>query len=115
MAGAAGALTRYGLGVVVGPRLFPWSTLAINVTGSFVLTLLVAGPLASRRNSLMAMALTVGFLGAYTTFSAFGLETVELVRDERIGAAAMYVAVTVVLGLAAAAAGYWLGQRLGPA
>ena len=113
MAGAAGALTRYGLAVLVGPRSYPWTTLAINVTGAFMLTLLVAGPLATRRNSPLAVAITVGFLGAYTTFSAFGLETVEMVRDDRIGAAATYVAVTLILGLAGAAAGYWVGQRLG--
>jgi len=109
-AGAVGAVARYGLGVVVGVRSFPWTTLGINVTGSFMLAYLLAGPLAQRLSSTATLALAVGLLGAFTTFSTFGYETVVLVRDDRPSAAAAYVAASMILGLGAAALGYWLGR-----
>ncbi len=109
-AGALGAVTRYGLGVAVGVRSFPWTTLSINVAGSFLLAFLLAGPLAQRWSSTVTLAVTVGFLGAFTTFSTFGYETIVLTSDDRISAAAAYVAASMVLGLGAAALGYWLGR-----
>lgn len=109
-AGALGAVTRYGLGVVVGVRSFPWTTLSINVAGSFLLAFLLAGPLAQRWSSTTTVAVTVGFLGAFTTFSTFGYETVALARENRLSAAAAYIAASMVLGLGAAALGFWLGR-----
>ena len=109
-AGALGALARYGLGVAVGVRSFPWATLSVNVSGSFLLAFLLAGPLAQRWSSTTTLAVTVGFLGAFTTFSAFGYETVVLTRDDRLSAAVAYVAASMVLGLFAAALGYWVGR-----
>ena len=110
VAGAAGALTRYGLGTLVGTQHFPWMTLAINASGSFVLAALLAGPLATRLSSTAMAALAVGFLGAYTTFSTFGYETVGLVRDGRPAAAASYAFGSLALGLAATALGVAVGQ-----
>jgi CrcB protein len=55
----------------------------------------------------------VGLLGAFTTFSTFGYETLTMLRDERVGAAVVYVLASVVLGVASAAAGYALGRELG--
>lgn len=107
--GAAGALSRYAVGSVVGVTSFPWATLGINVAGSFLLGLvLVAGPV--RWDEDLAVAAGVGFLGAFTTFSTFGVETHTLLRDERIGAAAAYVVASVVLGVAAAALGWSVGR-----
>lgn len=94
----------------MGVRSFPWTTLSINVVGSFLLAFLLAGPLAQRWSSTATLAVTVGFLGAFTTFSTFGYETVVLTRDDRLSAAAAYVAASMVLGLGAAALGYWLGR-----
>jgi CrcB protein len=110
LAGAVGALTRYALGTAVGARSLPWTTLGINVSGSFLLAYLVAGPLGDRLTSPTGIGVTVGLLGAYTTFSTFGLETVLLVEDDRMVAAAGYVVASIVLGLAAAATGWWLGH-----
>lgn len=111
IAGAAGALTRYGIGTAVGVRAFPWSTLAINVVGSFLLGfLLQAAP--GRLGDDVRIALAVGFLGAFTTFSTFSYETVTMVRDGRASAALFYVGASVVVGIAAGAAGYRLGAAL---
>ena len=108
VAGAVGAVARYGVGSAVGVRSFPWATLGINVAGSFLLGLLLqAAP--GRLGDDVRLALAVGFLGAFTTFSTFGYETVAMLRDGRAGAAALYVGASVVLGLGAAAVGYAVG------
>ena len=110
VAGAIGASARYAIGASIGARLFPWATLGINVSGSFLLTFLIAGPLAERMSTAAAIAVTVGFLGAFTTFSTFGYETVTLARDGRWTTAVVYVIASVIVGLGAAALGYWLGR-----
>jgi len=105
-AGAGGAAARYGISVAVGTRTFPWSTLAINLSGSFVLGLLAKLALDRDWSAAVTLPATVGFLGAFTTFSTFSVETHSLVRDGRAGAAAVYIGVSVVGGVLAAAAGY---------
>ena len=108
VAGAAGALARYGVGTAVGVRTFPWGTLGINVAGSFLLGLLLqAGP--GRIDDDVRVALAVGFLGAFTTFSTFSYETIALLRDGRAAAAALYVGASVIAGVGAAAIGYRIG------
>ena len=106
-AGALGVLARYGVGLAVGTRSFPWSTLAINLVGSFLLGLVLG---ADRFSPDVRVAVTVGFLGAFTTFSTFAFEATDLVRDGRAPAAAAYVAASVVIGLGAAWAGYSLAR-----
>lgn len=113
VAGALGALARYGVGGFV-PRAsdgFPWPTLAVNLSGSFVLGVLVS--LFATRIDVSPptrLAATVGFLGAYTTFSTFGLEVVRLIETGRVAAAAAYVSASVVLGVGVAYAGTVLGR-----
>jgi CrcB protein len=110
--GAAGAVVRYRIGLAVGVRSFPWATLAINLSGTLLLVALVTGPGHGHWSKETTTAATVGFLGAYTTFSTFGNETFQMVRDGRTGAAALYVAASVVGGLLAAWAGYGIGLQL---
>lgn len=104
--GAAGAAARYRLGVAIGLRTFPWATLLVNVTGSFLLALVLTGPVAERWSPTTTAAVAVGFLGAFTTFSTFGWETFTLLRSDQIGRAATYVALSLAGGLAATALGY---------
>ena len=106
LAGAAGALGRYGLGAALGTG--PATTLGINVLGSFLLGLLLAATPVPRD---VQIVLGTGLLGAFTTFSTFTVETAELVRDGRALAAGVYVIGSVTLGLAAAAVGYLVGSR----
>lgn len=108
-AGAAGAVCRYLLGLAVGATGFPWSTLAINTAGSFLLAALLAAAPLPRTD--LTLALGTGFLGAFTTFSTFSVETLTLLRAGRTAAAASYVTASVLLGIAAAGAGWLLGSR----
>lgn len=109
--GAAGAVSRYGIGSAVGTTTFPWATLGINLAGCFALGVVLAvGP--ARWSPEVTTGIGVGFLGGFTTFSAFGVETQSLLRDDRPEAAALYVALSVVVGVAAAYAGTALGRSL---
>lgn len=111
--GAAGALTRYGA-TVLGNRLtpnaqFPYMTLCVNVLGCILigsLMTLVEKQIPEYRSVLFGGV--IGFLGSFTTFSAFSYETFTLVRTGHWGSAALYVGLTLSTGLG----GTWLGRAL---
>jgi CrcB protein len=117
--GALGAPARYGvsLAVSITPGSFPWGTFGINVSGSFALGVLLAVLLARfPADPHLRPFLATGFLGAYTTYSTFAVETDLLIRNGHAGVALAYAAASLVAGLAAAAAGLRLGRALaGPA
>ena len=104
--GAMGAVARYKLSGLVLHRTLDWNfpaaTFVVNVLGC-----LVAGVLSGlvERHDMFAphlrLLLFTGILGGFTTFSAFGLETVHLVRRGHTATAALYVALSVFVGLAA--------------
>lgn len=115
-AGFFGAVARYQLDGLISRHTdgaFPWGTFVVNLSGCFVLglisTLLVGRMVA---DSALRTALTVGFLGAYTTFSTFTLQGVRLAQDGLPALAAGYVAASVVLGLLAAWAGTAAGRAI---
>jgi CrcB protein len=103
--GSLGALSRYGIAVWVGPRSFPYATLAINLIGSFALGVVLT--LATQRlRPDLAAGLAIGFLGAFTTFSTLSWDSFSLLRDGRPAAALTNVVVSMIAGVAAAALGY---------
>ncbi|HEY4427451.1 MAG TPA: CrcB family protein [Solirubrobacteraceae bacterium] len=109
IAGAFGVLGRYGLSSIVHGDALPWTTLAINVVGSFLLGMLVVAHWTSAE---LRTTLGVGFLGGFTTFSTFSVQAfLDLEAGEPVRAAVL-VLVTVLGGLAAAAAGYFLGRAI---
>lgn len=111
--GALGAVARFAMTTAAARLLgstFPWGTLAVNATGCFALGLLARLLLASAAPPAVRLALTTGFLGAFTTFSSFAWETLELVREDRLRPAAIYVAASLAAGLAAVWSGYALAQ-----
>jgi CrcB protein len=110
LAGAAGAVSRYAIGVGIGVRSFPIATLLINVAGSAVLGWVLSGPGAGRWSTTVTTAVAVGFLGAFTTFSTFAYETTAMLRTDQPVRAFTYVALSLGLGLLAAAGGYALGR-----
>ena len=110
LAGAAGTAARYGIGLAVGPREFPWATLGINVAGSFLIGLVLTMGALGRLNPQTTTALAVGFLGAFTTYSTFSWEVLVLGRANQVALAVLYVLLSVLLGWLAAAVGYRYGQ-----
>ena len=110
--GALGAIARFALGNAVAAlfgRVFPWGTLAVNLLGSICIGacfLLVVQNEALRRE--WESVATVGFLGAFTTFSTFSLETLLLIESGRLPAAGGYVLASVGLCVGGCA----LGMRL---
>jgi CrcB protein len=113
--GALGALTRYGTDRLIEHRLsgaFPWSTFLINVSGCFLAGLVVAAVVDRHHEpSWVGLGLVTGFLGAYTTYSTFAQETYHL-GTAHLAAAVANVALSVVFGLAAVAAGGLVGRHL---
>lgn len=104
--GAAGAVARYAVGLQVA-RWFGagqvWGTLAVNVTGGLMMGLLVGA--LDGEDERWRLLLGVGVLGGFTTFSAFSLETVDLLERRAWADAVLYVAGSVVLSTAALALG----------
>jgi len=120
--GLAGGLARYLVGRAwpTPPRGFPWSTFAVNVTGSFALGLLivlVVEVLAHRAHvgpaRYLRPALGTGFLGAFTTFSALTLSTDQLMAHGHLVLGLAYLVASVAAGLVAAIAGLRCGRLLG--
>lgn len=108
LAGAVGALSRYGIGRAVGVRSFPWVTLGINLAGSFALGWVIQRSVQRAWSADVSAGIAAGFLGAFTTYSTFSNEVVTLLRTDRAGAALTYLALSVIGGIATAAAGYKL-------
>ena len=117
LGGALGAPARYALATWIGAggSGFPWATFWTNVTGAFLLGALLVVLLRRypTHRYLRPFAAT-GFLGAYTTFSTFVVETDQLLDHGHLRVALTYVVASLVVGLAAAAAGM-AGGRLVPA
>jgi fluoride exporter len=112
LCGGAGSLARYLAGTAVTARYgsrFPWGTLVVNVTGSFLIGLIMT--LLTEKVAVSPnwrFALVVGFLGGYTTFSSFEWETYAAVRAGGFWIGALNVMGSVILGYAAV----WLGSTL---
>ena len=112
--GASGAMTRYGLNLLFAKVLspFPSATFFINVTGSFLIGLLLT--IFSEEyevNEHIRLALIVGFLGAYTTFSTFEFETFSLISGKNLATAVIYVSLSFALGLIGVIGGVWVGKK----
>jgi CrcB protein len=106
--GGLGAVARLVIEHGVRRQLamaFPIGTVTVNVTGAFLLGV-VSGIAPSHQ---VALLIGTGFLGAYTTFSGWMLETRSLAEDRRWRAAAANITISLALGLVAAVAGHWLG------
>lgn len=115
--GAAGSLLRYG-GTLLAARLwgeaFPWGTVAINVLGSLVIGWFAAASLpggAVPSSHEVRLLVMTGLCGGFTTFSAFSLQTMMLLRAGDWAGAAVNVAASVALCLAAVFAGHALAMR----
>ena len=127
LGGALGSMARFWVAAlvaeVVGPQFpygpqMPWGTILINILGSFVIGFFgtFTGPGGRFIVSFDARAFVmVGICGGFTTFSAFSLQTLDLMREDRWGQASANVLISVALCLLAVWAGHLLASALNPA
>lgn len=117
LAGGAGAMLRYVVDLAARRHFagYPAGTFAINLSGSFLLGLLVSGIAATdvAGGATAVAVLGTGLLGGYTTFSSAMLEVVDLLEERRLRAALVHSVGMLVGGIACAALGWWCGAQLG--
>ena len=103
--GCLGSILRFWLGSYIGSRMgtrFPYGTLVINITGSFLIGLVFALLTARTHWSPnWRYLIPIGFIGGYTTFSSFEYETLRTIQDGQIGLGFLYVAISVIVGFVA--------------
>lgn len=114
--GALGAMARHGAGraamALLGPQ-FPWGTLFVNVAGSIAMGVVIVWLSRHEPQSAALRAfLTVGLLGAFTTFSTFSLEAVSLYRDQSLAIAAVYVSASVCLSILGLVIGLYSARQI---
>ena len=113
--GFLGAIARYTLGVYIGSRYgvrFPLGTFVINVSGSFLVGLIL--PLLARTtaSAYWRYLVPIGFIGAYTTFSTFEYETLRAIQDGQVMTGLLNVGLSLVIGFIAVWAGAFIGRVL---
>ncbi|WP_208103314.1 CrcB family protein [Rubellimicrobium sp. CFH 75288] len=107
---AGGALGSILRALVITAAPFPWGTLAVNVSGSFVIGVLFA--LLAGTGEIWTILFISGLLGGFTTFSTFSLDVLRLVESGRAPLAGGYVMLSVALSLGACWAGLLVGRSL---
>ena len=115
--GALGAPARYGVAQIihVARNGFPWATFWTNVSGSFALGLILALLLERFPPSRYARPmLATGFLGAYTTYSTFAVESDLLVKNGQAGLGVAYATASLLAGLLAVWTGIWMARAVPP-
>jgi CrcB protein len=117
LGGALGSVARFWVNGLISEKFgatFPWGTLAINVTGSFVIGIIGAlaipeGRMDSPSRQFATQFLMIGVCGGYTTFSSFSLQTLNLLREREW----LYAGGNVILSVALCMIAVWLGWLLG--
>ena len=114
--GCLGSILRFWLGSYIGGKMgirFPYGTLVINITGSFLIGLVFA-VLTARADwsPNWRYLIPVGFIGGYTTFSSFEYETLRSIQDGQVGLGVLYVALSVVVGFVAVWGGVMAGRAI---
>ncbi len=109
LGGAAGSMLRYVFYLFITTKQFPYATFAVNIIGSFIIGLVLALSLKDQSfNNNWKLFLATGICGGFTTFSAFSLENITLLQNEKYFTALIYIVASIVLGMVAA----WLGFKL---
>lgn len=112
--GGIGSVSRYGISLLLANRFsfaFPLATFAVNLLGSFLIGVVWGSPLISEKRYALQL-LAVGFCGGFTTFSAFSLENLNLLRQGEWLLMLLYALASVVCCLGATACGYATGRMI---
>ena len=115
IAGALGTAARYLVGLWAARRfgpVFPYGTLIVNLAGCFLIALVMEAAAAKSWPETTRLAITVGFLGGFTTYSSFNYEATRLAGTGVLGGASFYVIVTLVGGVAAGCLGLLAARTL---
>ena len=115
--GALGSVGRFWLNGLISSRFgetFPWGTMLINITGSFIIGVIGAlanpeGRMDSSSRAFVTQFIMIGICGGYTTFSSFSLQTLNLLRDREW----LYAGGNVLLSVLLCMMAVWLGYALG--
>jgi CrcB protein len=110
LGGALGAGGRHLVGAVMLARLgpgFPWWTLTVNLAGGLLMGLLAGWLVRAEGHEATRLFFAVGLLGGFTTFSAFSLETLNMIERSQYGVAAFYVGASVIGSVALLFLGLW--------
>ena len=105
--GALGSMLRYGGNILYQHKSFPLTTFLINIIGSFVIGIVMGYCLKNESSHNWKLFLATGICGGFTTFSAFSFENLLLLQNGKVVTALLYIAASVMLGIAAA----WLGFK----
>ena len=117
--GFVGAISRFQISLWLSGwsiqrfgRVYPFGTFAVNIVGCLFIGILMALAADKKLPDIWQRVLVTGCLGSLTTFSTFSYETVELIRDDRPGLAALYVAANLVVGLVAVMVGMGIARAI---
>lgn len=106
--GAIGSMLRYTGNLLHHSKSFPVATFLINITGSFIIGMVMGWCLKNEASSSWKLFLATGICGGFTTFSAFSFENLLLLQNGKVFLSLLYITGSVLLGIAAA----WLGYKI---
>ncbi|MCM2309798.1 MAG: fluoride efflux transporter CrcB [Steroidobacteraceae bacterium] len=112
LGGLLGSIVRYAVAIGIGgtePDRFPWATFVVNCIGCLLIGLLAGWFASAPVPEAARLFLITGVLGGFTTFSAFGLESLSLMRNGELALALLYILSSVLVGVLAV----WIGVRIG--
>lgn len=104
--GAIGSMLRYFCSLIIKHNYFPFTTLTVNIIGSFIIGAVMAIAVKEANFNSWRLLLATGICGGFTTFSALSWETLQLLQQKRYTNAILYIVTSVVFGLAAIFLGY---------
>lgn len=115
LGGALGSVSRYSITLLMKNNVFPLATVIVNIIGSFIIGLLSALFISKLNNfdSVLKPLLVIGFLGGFTTFSSFSMDTLRLIQSEQVLYAITNIVLSIFCGLFMVFLGYKLGNYLG--
>ncbi|MFY0605074.1 MAG: fluoride efflux transporter CrcB [Cyclobacteriaceae bacterium] len=111
--GFSGSILRYLMGLYSVKLLdssFPYGTLSVNLIGSLLIGLLAGSLIKTESQSLQLLMIT-GFCGGFTTFSAFSLEGLKMIKEAQYFHYAGYIGISILGGLLLCLIGFWLAQK----